>query len=221
MSQLRDGIAEYIANRFYERPSWRGAWLSTYAEGLVYCALNGDAPQPGWRPAAVGQPWDLENDDGTQLQVKQAVALQPGANGKNPGQRQSLSFDIHPGKKGRQTHIYVFAWHLESGPDIADICDISRWRFCVMPEDELPDAAVEQKTQRIPLNRINYLAESVGLKTVTYDQLAATINRIAEIILAVDAEDARLAEEILERIRSGEERVYTEAEVRQRLGLDD
>ena len=220
--QLRDGLAEYIANRFYERPSWRDAWLSSYAEGLVYCALSGDVPQSGWRPAAAGQPWDLENDDGIQLQVKHSAALQPGSNGENPGRRQSLSFDIHPGKKGRQTDIYIFAWHQESDPSVADLRDTDQWRFCVMPEDELPDAAVEQKTQRISLNRLNSIATSVGLEpAVSYGQLAATINRIAEIILAVDAEDARLIEEAeLERIRRGETRVYSSAEIWAELGLE-
>ena len=219
--QLRDGLAEYIANRFYERPSWRDAWLSTYAEGLVYCTLQSNFPQSGWRPA-VGQPWDLENDDGIQLQVKHSAALQPGANGNNPGQRQSLSFDIHPGKQGRQTDIYIFAWHPESDPDVADLRDTSQWRFCVMPEDELPDAAVEQKTQRISLNRLNSIAASVGLEpAVSYGQLAATINRIAEIILAADAEDARLIEEEeRERIRRGETRVYSSAEIWAELGLE-
>ena len=219
--RLRDGLAEYIANRFYERPSLRDAWLSIYIEGLVHSALNCNAPQSGWRPAAARQPWDLENDDGIQLQVKQAVALQPGANGKNRGWRQSLSFDIHPGEQGRQTHIYVFAWHPEIDPDVADLRDTGQWRFCVMPEDELPDAAVEQKTQRISLNRIKSIAASVGLETVSYDQLAATINRIAEIILAADAEDARLIEEEeLERIRRGETRVYSSAEIWAELGLE-
>ena len=221
MSQLRDGVAEYIANRFYERPSWRDAWLLTYAEGLVYCTLQSNFPQSGWRPAAAGDPWDLENDDGIQLQVKHSAALQPGVNGENPGRRQSLSFDIHPGEQGRQTHIYIFAWHPESAPDVADLRDTGQWRFCVMPEDELPDAAVEQKTQRISLNRVKSIAASVGLEIVNYGQLAATINRIAEIILAADAEDARLIEEEeLERIRRGETRVYSSAEIWAELGLE-
>ena len=115
--QLRDGITEYITNRLYARPLLRDAWRETYAEALVYAALQDNAPQSGWRPAAAGQPWDLENDDRIQLQVKQTAALQPGSNGKNRGRPQSLSFDIHPGETGRQTHIYIFAWHPESDPE--------------------------------------------------------------------------------------------------------
>ena len=217
--QLRDGITEYITNRFYDRPLLRDAWRETYAEALVYVALHDNAPQSGWRPAA-GQPWDLENDDGIQLQVKQTAALQPGSNGKNRSRPQPLSFDIHPGETGRQTHIYVFAWHPESDPDIADHHNVNQWRFCVLPEDELPEPALEQKTQRISLNLLIPLAANVGLKTVSYDQLAATITRVAKVILEEDAEDARLIEEELERIRSGEARVYSSAEVRAYLGLD-
>lgn len=36
-----------------------------------------------------------------------------------------------------------------------------------------------------------------------------------------DVEDYYAAHEALERIKRGEEKVYTEAEVRERLGLDD
>ena len=218
--QLRDGITEYITNKFYGRPLLRDAWRETYAEALVYAALQDNAPQSGWRPAAATQPWDLENDDRIQLQVKQTAALQPGSNGKNRGRPQSLSFDIHPGETGRQTHIYIFAWHPESDPDIADHHDVNQWRFCVLPEDELPEPALEQKTQRISLPRIKSLAADVGLKPVAYNELGATITRIAAVILEADLEDARLIEEDLERIRSGEERVYSSAEVRAYLGLD-
>ena len=218
--QLRDGITEYITNRFYDRPLLRDAWRETYAEALVYAALQDNAPQSGWRPAAAGQPWDLENDDRIQLQVKQTAALQPGSNGKTRDRPQSLSFDIHPGETGRQTHIYVFAWHPESDPDIADHHNINQWRFCVLPEDELPEPALEQKTQRISLPRIKSLAAAVGLKPVAYNDLGATITRIAAVILAADLEDARLIEEELERIRNGEERVYSSAEVLAELGLD-
>lgn len=218
--QLPDGLADYIANKLYARPPLREAWREACAEALVHSALHCHSPQSGWRPAPADQPWHLENDAGIQLQVKQTAAPQPAANDQNR-RHPSLSFDIHPGKNGRQTDIYVFAWHPETDPDLANLRDPRQWRFCAIPEDELPDAALEQKTQRISLNRLTSLAANVGLETIPYCQLAPTINRIAKIILEIDAEDARLAEEIMEKIRRGEERVYTEAEVRQHLGLDD
>ena len=191
-----------------------------YAEGLVYLALSGSAPQAGWRLAAEENPWDLENDDHCHVQVKQSAALPSGSNGKNPGKPQALSFDIHPGKKGRQTHIYVFAWHPESDPDLADHRDPGQWRFCVMPEDELPEPVFERKTQRISLKRLEALAASIRLKTVSYDQLAPTFNRIAKVMLEQDERDGRRAHEAMERIRRGEERIISEAELSASLGLD-
>ena len=133
---------------------------------------------------------------------------------------QVISFDIHPGKKGRQTHIYVFAWHPESDPNVADHRDAGQWWFCVMPEDELPEPVFKQKTQRISLKRLEALAANIRLKTVSYDQLAETFNRIAKVLLERDERDGRRAHEIMERIRRGEEQILTEAELSASLGLD-
>ncbi len=219
-NQLHDSIAEYISGRFYGQKLIGNAWRGTYAECLVYSALRGGAPEAGWRPSGEWDPWDLENGEGIHLQVKQSAARQSWTNPKGPGKPHAMSFDIHPGKKGRQTHIYVFAWHPESDPDVADHRDTGQWRFCVMPEDELPEPEIGQKTQRISLNRLKELAARIGVKMVHYNQLAATINRIAGVILEADMEDARLAEEVMERIRNGQEKVYTAEEVRAHLGLD-
>ena len=219
-NQLYDSMAKYIAGKLCDRRLMPGALRDVYAEGLVYLALSDGAPQANWRLAEEGEPWDLENDDHCNVQVKQSAALSPGSNGKNPGQPQAISFDIHPGKKGRQTHIYVFAWHPESDPDVADHRDAGQWRFCVMPEDELPEPVFERKTQRISLKRLETIAAKVRLKTVAYDQLAAAFNRIAKILLEQDERDGRRAHEIMERIRRGEERILTEAELSASLGLD-
>ena len=219
-NQLQDSIAKYIAGRVCSRRLMPDAWREIYTEWLVYMALSGSAPEARWRPSGEGEPWDLENDDYVYLQVKQWAALPVGPNWKNRGKSHTISFDIHPGTKGRQTHIYVFAWHLESDPDIADHRDVNQWRFCVMPEDELPEPALEQKTQRISLNRLEALAANIGVKTVIYDQLAATINSIVKVMLEIDERDGRLADEVMERIRRGEEKVYTAEEVKAHLGLE-
>ena len=218
--QSPDNTAKYIAGKLCGRRLMPDALREIYAECLVYLALSGSAPQAGWRLAREGDPWDLENDDHCHVQVKQSAALPSGSNGKNPGKPQALSFDIHPGKKGRQTHIYVFTWHPESNPDVADHRDPDQWRFCVMPEDELPEPVFERKTQRISLKRVEAFAAKVGLKTVAYDQLAATFNRIAKILLERDERDGRRAHEVMERIRRGEEHILTEAELSASLGLD-
>lgn len=219
-NQLRDSIAEYISARFYGRKLIGNAWRGTYATCLVFSVLRGGVPEEGWRPSREWDPWDLENGDGIHLQVKQSVSWQSRTNPNGPGKLHAMSFDIHPGERGRQTHIYVFAWHPESDLDVADHRDASQWRFCVIPEDELPEPEIGQKTQRISLNRLKELAKSIGLKVIGYSQLAATINCVAEVILESDAEDGRLTEEVMERIRRGEERILTEAELSASLGLD-
>ncbi len=219
-NQLRDSTAKYIADRVCDRRLMPDALRGIYAEGLVYLALSGSAPEAGWRPAGEGDPWDLENDDHCHVQVKQSAALPSGSGGKNPGKPQAISFDIHPGKKGRQTHIYVFAWHPESDPDVTDHRDAGQWRFCVMPEDELPEPVFERKTQRISLNRLEALAANIGLEPVAYDLLAVTLNRIAKIMLEQDERDGLRADEAMERLRRGEDRILTEAELSASLGLD-
>ncbi len=219
-NQLCDNMGVYIAHRVCGRRLMTGDWLDIYAEALVYLALSGSAPEAGWRPAEEWDPWDLENSDHCHVQVKQSAALPAGSGGKNPGKPQAISFDIHPGKKGRQTHIYVFAWHLETDPDAADHRDADQWRFCVMPEDELPEPVFERKTQRISLKKVEAIASKVGLKTVAYEQLAPTFNRIARILLEQDERDGRRAHEAMERIRRGEDRILTAAELSASLGLD-
>ena len=114
----------------------------------------------------------------------------------------------------------MFAWHPETDPDVADHRDAGQWRFCVMPEDELPEPVFERKTQRISLNRLEAIVSKVGLKTVAYEQLAPTFNRIARILLEQDEWDGRRAHEAMERIRRGEDQVYSAAEVRAFLDLD-
>lgn len=218
--QLRDNMAEYIADRLCVRRLMPDALRDVYAEGLVYTALTGSAPEAGWRLAGEDDPWHLENADHCNVQVKQSAALSAASGGKEPDKPQAISFDIHPGKKGRQTHIYVFAWHPETDPDVADHRDAGQWRFCVMPEDELPEPVFERNTQRISLNRLEAIVSKVGLKTVAYEQLAPTFNRIARILLEQDEWDGRRAHEAMERIRRGEDQVYSAAEVRAFLDLD-
>ena len=56
------------------------------------------------------------------------------------------------------------------------------------------------------------------------DELAARLERLLAELHAIhleDLEDVRIAEEALEGIRIGEERTYSEEEVRAQLGLDD
>ena len=62
-NQLHDSTAEYISGRFYGQKLMPDALREIYAEGLVYSALSGSAPEAGWRSSGEEDPWDLENDD--------------------------------------------------------------------------------------------------------------------------------------------------------------
>lgn len=62
--------------------------------------------------------------------------------------------------------------------------------------------------------RLAFLASQTGRTKAFY--LRELIERGIE-----DIEDYYLAADVLERVRKGEERVYSSAEVRQHLGLDD
>lgn len=220
VNRIRDDAAQYLASKVCQGRFMPFDLRDVYVEALVCCALRDAFPDAGWKPAEDGAPWDLEDDNYTYLQVKQASALSQIPGSECSERARPLFFDIHPGKLGRQTHLYVFAWHPEGNPDIADHRDAGQWRFCVMPEDELPEPAVQQKTQRISLGRLQVLAKRLGLQpTIPYWELANTINHIASVILEADLKDARQAEEALERIQRGEERTYSSQEVMAKLGL--
>lgn len=62
--------------------------------------------------------------------------------------------------------------------------------------------------------RLDYLASKTGRSREFY--LQELVERGLE-----DVEDYYLAAEVLERVRNGQEPVYTAAEVREYLGLDD
>ena len=120
----------------------------------------------------------------------------------------------------RSADIYIFAWHPETDPDVADHRRAEQWRFFVVPEYLLTERHGAQKT--IGLNSLNRLAQAV-----TYDRLAATVEETASNLPYLkadlsrqDAEDYYRAVEVLERVRRGEEQTYTDAEIRARLGLE-
>ena len=79
---------------------------------------------------------------------------------------------------------------------------------------------MEQKTQRISLTRLKALAADIGLEPVPYSLLAATVGRVAAVIMKEHEEDGRRADEVMERVRRGEERILTDAELSASLGLD-
>ena len=149
-------------SRRYEQPVMSNAHRAEYVEALVALALR----HSGWTRKAPWEAWHFENESGVRLKLKHAAAMQPWGNREtqNPPR-----FDIAPGKvywdekegrclehHGRLAHIYVFAWHGETG-EPADQRDPTRWKFYVVPESDLP----EQKT--IALKEVQGLTSPCGI----------------------------------------------------------
>ena len=176
---LHDQVVQSLNKRFYSQPLIDNVYRGDYVETLILFALG-----EGWDAVGGWGSWDLEKGvDGVRVEVKQSAALQtwhrPTSSQKSPP-----SFDIAPrtgyttaeavwvdlpaGERVRFADIYVFAWHPEENPDSADHRRAEQWQFFVVPEHRLPD----QKT--ISLNPLQKLATAV-----TYDQLAATVEKVA------------------------------------------
>ena len=179
-AQPHDDILR-ILSKYYARSRIDNVRRGDYVEIMIFLALGVE-----WRLVNLDRdwaPWDLQRNDGARIEVKQSAALQPWSTEadalkpKRPvfdiafrqGQRTKTGEgDLPDCKDGRPADLYIFAWHSEENPDIADHRNAEQWQFFVVPEHQLPD----QKT--IGLNPLKNLATAV-----TYDQLAATV---AEVI---------------------------------------
>ena len=232
-------IIKGLNERFYSQPLMENVYRGDYVEELILFAL-GD----GWKGVGGWGSWDLEKGvDGVRVEVKQAAALQPPQPWYKPagGRRGSPAFNIAP-KTGyytdstadavwvgvdpeepdfiRAADLYIFAWHPETDPKIADHRQAEQWQFFVVPEHLLTKRHGTQ--QKIGLNPVKKLATAVA-----YAELAATVAAAAaELhywkadIGRQDAADYYAAAEIMERVRQGKERMYSSAEVMANLGLD-
>ena len=179
---LHDQVVQSLNERFYSQPLIDNVYRGDYVETLILFALG-----EGWEAVGGWGSWDLEKGvDGVRLEVKQSAALQTwGERYRKEGSKERPpSFDIAPrigyhtdsaegadlpaGKRVRFADIYIFAWHPEENPDNADHRRAEQWQFFVVTEHRLPD----QKT--ISLNPLQKLAAAI-----TYDQLAATVEKVA------------------------------------------
>ena len=232
-------IVKSLNKRFYSQPLLDNVYRGDYVETLILFAL-GD----GWQAVGGWGSWDLEKGvDGVRVEVKQSAALQPPQPWYKPagGRKGSPAFNIAP-KAGyytdstaeavwvgvdpeepdfiRAADLYIFAWHPETDPKIADHRRAEQWRFFVVPEHLLTERHGAQ--QQISLNPVKKLAMAVG-----YAELAAAVAAAAaELpywkadIGRQDAADYYRAEKVMERILRGEERMYSTAEVMAKLGMD-
>lgn len=222
--------------KHYDRPLMRRGYRSDYVAGMVVHALGAE-----WRWCSLdwtGKPWDLERNDGARVIVKQAAALQPEDSEEETPQARTPVFAIAPlrersanGSKGgdpegyppgRPADVYVFAWHPETDLDRADQRCPDQWQFFVIPEFRLTESHPTQKTIRLPpLSKMAEVVYYAGLSAAVDTALSKVPYLKASVMTPEDEADYYAAAEILEQVRQGKMRVYSSAEVRAYLGLED
>ena len=222
--------------KHYDRPLMSNVRRGDYVAGMVVHALGVE-----WRLCSLdwtGKPWDLERNDGARVIVKQAAALQPwDSEAERPPSRTPV-FAIAPlreqsakGSKGgepegyppgRPADVYVFAWHQETDLDRADQRCPEQWQFFVVPERRLTEQHPTQNTIRLtPLARIAVAAAYDDLAAAVNTTLSETPHLKASVMTPEDEALCYATDEVLERVRQGKMRVYSSAEVRAKLGLDN
>ena len=167
-----------------------------YVEYMVEHALR--KSDPSWKMTGTWDAWDLEHGErGLRVEVKQSGALVKWApDAPMMTLESSPRFDIKPrtghwetSPLGRTTWIpsdpprryadvYVFAWHGEVDPQIADHRRPDQWQFYVVPEHRLPPG---QKTIRL-----NPLA-ALG-PTSSYAELAEAVRTAVDELPGLKAE---------------------------------
>ena len=232
---LHEPLSQYLLGRFYGQPLIANSYRGDYVEGLILFALGA-----GWKQTPEWGSWDLEREDGVRVEVKQSAALQswhrstgikkpspsfaiaPPAGYYTDSTDAAVWVGIDPEEPDfiRAADLYIFAWHPETDPAIADHRRAEQWQFFVVSETPLTERHGTQTT--IGLNPVKELATAA-----TYDQLAATVAAAAaelpyrkDDIGRQDAADYYAACEVMEGVRKGEVRIYSSAEVMARLGLD-
>lgn len=193
---LHHQVVDQLMKRFYGGPLINNVYRGDYVEALILSALG-----EKWKPIGEWGGWDLERDDGIRLEVKQSAARQPWHAAASAGKPSRSSFYITP-RGGYYTDagfwkrfdppvrfadIYVFAWHPEKAPDIADHRWAEQWEFYVVRESKLPPKPQKTKTQKRSISTVKKLAAAV-----TYDELAAKVTELAAEIPRREMKASRL-----------------------------
>ena len=186
MWSLHDQIVDNLMNRFYGEPLINNVYRGDYVEEMILSALGEQ-----WKSFGGWGGWDLERDDGIRLEVKQSAALQSWHAAASAGKPSPSSFDIAP-RGGyytdstdagvwrtvevpvRSADIYVFAWHPEKSPEIADHRRAEQWEFYVVRESKLPPKPQDNKTQKLSPSGVKELAAAV-----THDELSSKVTEVA------------------------------------------
>ena len=169
---LRQKILSTIAGR-YDRPIMNNIHRAEYVEHLIAAILGATWILP-WTEGYDWAPWDLEHrPSGTRMEIKQSAALQTWHTHESARTR-TPRFDIAPrtgywtsdsvwiNASGRLAHIYVFAWHPDTDPELADHRAPQQWLFFPVPAPQLPAL---QKS--IGLARLKQLVEPVDFSTLS------------------------------------------------------
>ena len=156
----------------YNRQVMNNIERANYVECLI-ATLLGDSWTLTWTTGYEWAPWDLEHDNGTRLEVKQAAARQSWHQCED-FKAKPPRFDIAPrsgywtrdskwcDKPGRHADIYVFAWHPETSKRLADQRAPEQWTFYVVRAKCLPP------TQRsIGLNFLRCRTTQVESRTLS------------------------------------------------------
>ena len=181
---LHDLTVQRLVQRIYEQRIIGNVERGGYVECMIELALR--ARHPAWRLTDTWDSWDFEDGKtGARIESKQSAAWNPFS--KRPG-RGRFSIQPHRGyfaKDGiwiptplqRHADLYVFAWHPEEDPDIADHRRSDQWKFFVVAERSLPQGAPLAKS--IGVKALTHLTDTcddgVLAESCDYDTLAARV----------------------------------------------
>ena len=193
---LHDQVVQSLNERFYSQPLIDNVYCGDYVETLILFALG-----QGWKQTPEWSSWDLEREDGVRVEVKQSAALQswyrstgikkpcpsfdiaPRAGYYTDSSDAAVWVGLDPGEPDflRAADLYIFAWHPETYPDIADHRRAEQWEFYVVPESKLPPKPQGTKSQTIAPSTAKKLAAAVA-----YAELAARVTAVADRIPSGD-----------------------------------
>lgn len=125
------------------RPMVSNAFRGTLVEAMLAGVL---APEWQWQADGWGS-YDFAGPDGRGLEVKQSAARQDWHDAQSKPNRGRFDIasrtgrwdgDLWIAEPGRAAAVYVFAWHPELDPAIADHRDAGQWQFHVVAAHRLP-----------------------------------------------------------------------------------
>ena len=171
---LHELTVQRLVQRVYEQRIINNVERGAYVECMVELVLR--ERHPAWRLTDTWDSWDLQDGKtGARIEIKQSAAWNTFSKRAGRGKFNIQPHDGYFSKDGawirtsRQRHadLYVFAWHPERDPDIADHRRSDQWKFFVVTEEDLPPLQKE-----ISVSTLTRLAD---VERCDYDELADTV----------------------------------------------